>query len=68
MHQISLQDEHASEVFQKFSEYKAYADLQTGRKMKRIRSDRGDEYLTDKLKQLTVREGIVNKPWRILQS
>jgi transposase InsO family protein len=52
---------HSSEVFEKFSEYKANAELQTGRKIKRISSDRGGEYLTDKLKQLTVREGIVHQ-------
>jgi hypothetical protein len=52
---------HKSEVFKKFSERKAYAERQTGRMMKRIMSDRGGEYLTDKLKQLTVREGIVHQ-------
>ena len=35
---------HKSETFEKFKEFKAFAELQTGKKLKRLRSDNGTEY------------------------
>ena len=37
---------HKSEVFEKFKEFKNFAEKQTGKSIKQLQSDRGGEYLS----------------------
>ena len=38
---------HKSDVFEKFKEWKAMVERQTGKKLKKLRSDNGGEYLSE---------------------
>lgn len=50
-----------SEVAERFLEYEKYAERQTGRKIRIIRSDRGGEYLSDSLSTYFKHQGIVHE-------
>ncbi len=43
---------HKSDTIQVFKDYKVWAENQTGKKIKSIRSDRGGEYTSDKFSTL----------------
>lgn len=47
-----------SETFEKFKEFHSYAELQTGRKLKCIRSDNGSEYFSNDFQFFLKRHGI----------
>lgn len=51
-----------SEVFEKFIEFKSLVENQSGCKIKRLRSDRGGEYISKKMKRFMARRGIVHEP------
>ena len=50
-----------SEVVECFLQYEKYAERQTGRKIRVIRSDRGGEYLSDSLTSYFRHQGIVHE-------
>ena len=49
---------HKHEVLEKFVEWKKRVELQTGRKIKKLRSDNRGEYKSDPFLQLCREEGI----------
>ena len=49
---------HKSDAIQAFHDYKAWAETQTGKKLKKIRSDRGGEYTSDEFTSLLRSHGI----------
>ena len=49
---------HKSEVFEKFMEWKAMVELQTGKKLKKLRSDNGGEYLSEQFTNYFKKNGI----------
>ena len=51
---------HKSEAFEKFQEYKAKAKKQLGVHIKKLQSDRGDEYLSREFKSYLAKEGIIS--------
>lgn len=53
--------EFKSEVYDKFLEFKAMVEKQTGRKIKRLRTDNGGEYKNDKFKQFFKKSGILHE-------
>ena len=52
---------HKSEAFDKFREYKAEAEKQSGVHIKQLRSDRGGEYLSGEFKSYLAQEGIISQ-------
>lgn len=46
------------EIFDKFNEFKVFAETQTGMKLKSIRSDNGREYVSEKFSSFLVSNGI----------
>jgi transposase InsO family protein len=50
---------HKHEVFETFKMFKAEVDLQLGKKIKALRSDRGGEYLSQEFIDYLTKEGIV---------
>ncbi len=50
-----------SEVVDRFLEFEKYAERQTGRKIRIIRSDRGGEYLSNSLSKYLKHQGIVHE-------
>jgi hypothetical protein len=51
---------HKSEVFEKFKEYKNFAEKQTGKSIKQLRSDRGGEYLSTEFQEFLKEQGITH--------
>ena len=49
---------HKSDVFEKFIEWKAMVEKQTGKKLKKLRSDNGGEYLSEQFTNYFKKEGI----------
>ena len=49
---------HKSEVFKKFQEWKAMVELETGNKLKCLRSDNGGEYIDAKFVEFCAQRGI----------
>jgi gag-polypeptide of LTR copia-type/Integrase core domain/GAG-pre-integrase domain len=47
-----------SETFNCFTKFKAYVEKQTGEKLKKLRSDRGGEYMSAEFKTFCEKEGI----------
>ncbi len=52
---------HKSEVFEKFREFKNFAEKQTGKSIKRLRSDRGGEYLSHEFQGYLKEHGITHQ-------
>ena len=52
---------HKSEVFDRFSEYIAYAENFTGKKLKKIRSDNGGEYTSEEFYKYCREKGLVKE-------
>ena len=52
---------HKSEFFEKFKEFKAQVENQTGKSIKTLRLDRGGEYLSTKFIQFLRKHGIVSQ-------
>lgn len=52
---------HKSEVVGSFLEYEKYAERQTGKKIRILRSDRGGEYLSNSLTSYFKNQGIVHE-------
>ena len=50
-----------SEAFDKFKQFKAEAELQLGKHIKDLRSDRGGEYLLGEFKEYLTQHGIVSQ-------
>nr|GEW84488.1 retrotransposon protein, putative, Ty1-copia subclass [Tanacetum cinerariifolium] len=50
---------HKNEVFEKFKVFKSEIELQLGKKIKALRSDRGGEYLSQEFKDYISKNGIV---------
>src|SRR5579862_6779626 len=50
-----------SEAFDKFKQFKAEAELQLGKHIKALRSDRGGEYLLGEFKEYLTQQGIVSQ-------
>ena len=50
---------HKHEVFETFKVFKAEVELQLGKKIKALRSDRGGEYLSQEFKDYLAENGIV---------
>ena len=51
---------HKSESFDKFKEFKAEAEKQLGRFLKKLQSDRGGEYLSGEFKQYLMDNGMIS--------
>lgn len=49
---------HKSQVFGKFKDFQRFAQTQTGKKMKVLRSDNGREYTSEEFRKHTIDEGI----------
>ena len=49
---------HKSDVFQRFIEWKAMVEKQTGKRLKKLRSDNGGEYLSEQFSNYFKKEGI----------
>jgi transposase InsO family protein len=47
-----------SDVFDAFKQFKAYAENQSGHKIKMLRDDKGGEYMNNALLQFTTDSGI----------
>ena len=47
-----------SEAFEKFKIFKALTENQTGKRLKAIRSDRGDEFMSSEFKEFCDKHGI----------
>ena len=52
---------HKSESFEKFKEFKARVENQTGKSIKTLRSDRGGEYLSTEFIEFLKEHGIVSQ-------
>uniref|UniRef100_UPI00144403F4 DDE-type integrase/transposase/recombinase n=1 Tax=Acinetobacter indicus TaxID=756892 RepID=UPI00144403F4 len=50
---------HKNEAFSKFKEWNKMVEIQTGRKVKKLRTDNGLEYLGDEFNQFIKEEGMV---------
>ena len=48
---------HKAKVFDRFDEWKALVEKQSGQKLKVLRTDSGGEYTSNKLKEFLKREG-----------
>ena len=52
---------HKSKSFEKFREYKTEVEKQLDVHIKRLRSDRGGEYLSGEFKSYLAKEGIISQ-------
>ena len=48
-------------VFQRFKEWKAMVEVQTGKKVKKLRTDNDWEFVKDELENFCLHEGIVKQ-------
>lgn len=53
--------QYKSEVFEKFLEFKAMVEKQTGKKIKKFRSDNGGEYVNKKFQDYFKKSGIIHE-------
>uniref|UniRef100_A0AAV1VMH0 Integrase catalytic domain-containing protein n=1 Tax=Peronospora matthiolae TaxID=2874970 RepID=A0AAV1VMH0_9STRA len=58
---MAFQLKNKSEVATKFAEFVAWAETQTGKRVKLLRCDNGDEYTSYAMIKLCVDRGIVQK-------